>query len=159
LDLPIGTAGDGFAGVFHKNKPPQWAGPTGFYADDYRTPPGKNESRVWDAVYVWAAPQYTQDRMWFSLAADTLFPPPRERQYLLELIDVPTWVTGAPAEGTVWEVPPGGTALTLELPAVRTSSGLSGYQFRFTITPAIPEPAGLALSGLAGLLLLVRRAR
>ncbi len=108
-------------------------------------------------MYVWAAPTYTGDLMYFSMAADTLFEPPSDRRYLLELLGIPEGMVGAPPVGTVWELPLGGTTFTLELPTYRTIDGLESYRFAFTITAVIPEPNSAALLLVGGATVLARR--
>jgi hypothetical protein len=65
--------------------------------------------------------------------------PPESRQYLLKLLAVPEGVTGAPPAGTVWELPVQGL-FTLALPTYRTTNGLEGYRFAFTISDALAVP-------------------
>ena len=52
---------------------------------------------------------------------------------------VPDGVTGAPPVGTVWEVPPD-ALFTVELPTHRTTDGLTGYEFSFTVSEAEASP-------------------
>jgi len=62
-----------------------------------------------------------------------------DRNYLLELVTVPDGVTGAPAVGTVWELPTD-ALFTVELPTYQTTEGLTGYEFSFTVTEAEASP-------------------
>lgn len=126
---------------------------------DFRSVPDVTEGKVWSPLHVWAAPDYLFDTMYFSMEADQYYAPPENRGYYLELLDVPAGVKNAPPVGTVWEVPRQGT-FTIALPVFRTDDGLLGYQFSFTISPVIPEPAALGFLclGSAGLLLRKRRA-
>ena len=80
----------------------------------------------------------------FSLVSDSLYPPPRDRRYLLELLQVPEGLEGSPPEGTVWELPLD-ELFTLKLPTHRTTNGLEGYQFALTFTAVVPEPGTFAL--------------
>ena len=65
--------------------------------------------------------------------------PPSDRHYLLELVNIPAGITGAPAVGTVWELSLE-EPFTLELPTYRTNDGLTGYEFSFTVTEAEASP-------------------
>ena len=81
-----------------------------------------------------------------TFQASSTVPPPSNRQYLLELLSVPDGVTGAPLVGTVWNLPSYGT-YTLWLPTYRTTDGLTGYEFAFTITEAQPDPGDMDNDG------------
>ena len=144
--------------MYHEQDPPTWTGPTAFYARDYRKPPRNDESKTWDSLYVWAGPTYSRNTMFFSMQADTLFAPPDDRQYYLELLQVPDGVVGAPQLGTTWEVPLD-AMLTLELPAFGTENGLEGYRFAFTISTVVPEPTTLTLLVAAVVPAILRRRR
>jgi len=161
MDYVIGTTGEGFAGVYHEYNPSVWKGDTGFYKGDARSSIAEDESKTWEQLFVWAHPSYTGgSSMYFSMKSDNSFPPPEDRDYLLELVSVPGGITGAPAVGTVWEVPLGGEILVLELPTFLTTDGLAGYEFAFTMT-AVPEPTafGLVAVGMVPLLLRPRKGR
>jgi hypothetical protein len=153
--------GDGLAGSFHEYDPPEWEGPTAFYGKDYHAMPEPHESEVWDSLYVWATPSYPagEKTMFFSMRPDTLFLPPDDRDYILELLQVPEGVEGAPPIGTSWKVPLTWEGLVIEVPAYRTDDGLSGYRFSFTITKVIPEPSALLLFGGVALALTAGRQR
>ncbi|UCE59305.1 MAG: hypothetical protein JSU63_17910 [Phycisphaerales bacterium] len=125
---------------------PEWLGATGFYDDDLRTPLDRNECKTWAPICVWATVLYYPETMPVTFQASTSAVPPADRRYLLELLSVPGGVSGAPAEGTVWELPLE-DQLTLELPTYRTSDGLTGYQFAFTITEAEPGPGDVDNDG------------
>lgn len=142
MDLLISSSSVGSAGSFHEYDPPAWHGSTGFYRTDFRSLPMRKESRTWDSIYVWAGPSYSQDTMYFSmLAGSTLCEkqapsaatPPSDRRYLLKLMGVPDGVIGAPPVGTIWELPLTGL-FSLGLPTYRTTNGLEGYRFAFTMT-------------------------
>jgi hypothetical protein len=155
LDTELATYGaPGYAGVYHQKYENGWLGGTAFYFNDIRAPLAPDESKTWDSIYVWADPIYTGDVMPFSMEADDTYPPPADRTYLLELLIVPDGVVGAPAVGTVWELPLN-QVFTLLLPTWWSDTGLDSYRFAFTITAA-PEPAGLA--GLVVVMLFSRRA-
>ena len=142
--------------MFHEYDSGGWQGPTGFYHADYRSPPGLEQSKTWDSLYVWAEPVYEPALMPFSLLSDSLYPPPENRRYRLELLHVPADVIGAPPGGTVWDLPLG-ELFTIELPTYRTTDGLDGYRFSFTISEVIPEPATLQMLVVGVLSLLSRR--
>jgi hypothetical protein len=153
LDHLISETGDGFAGIYHTQGQNGWFGETGFYGGDYRYAPKVDAGTTWDHLYVWAAPTFVGDTMYFSIQANLTYPPPTNRQYRLTLVTVPDGVQAlAPAEGTVWSVS-NSALFTLALPTVHTENGLQGYEFSFRITPVVPEPhvAGLLLMGAAGL--------
>ncbi|MBN2563245.1 MAG: PEP-CTERM sorting domain-containing protein [Phycisphaerae bacterium] len=159
LDYLIGTAGTGFAGVYHEYDPEGWLGDTGFYRTDYRSLLAPDEGMSWESLYVWADPSYPEEEesMYFSMVSDSTYPPPPDRRYLLHLVSVPDGVSGAPDEGTVWELLLD-EVLTLDLPTYRTTNGLDGYRFSFTIT-AVPEPTTIGLVAVGGALLLSRSRR
>ncbi len=111
---------------------------------DFQSVPGAVEQRSWDSLYVWAYPTYASETMHFSLSgrvarcgdhAARVTPGPTERRYLLQLLHVPAIVSGAPPVGAVWDLPLSGD-FTLALPAYRSTNGLTGYRFSFTITEA-----------------------
>ncbi len=143
--------------MYHQYDPAVWTGATGFYQTDYRSQLAANESETWAPVSVWAEPAYSGDAMYFSMRSDSTYPPPADREYLLELLQVPDSVTGAPAVGTVWTLPLNET-FTLTLPTYRTTNGLEGYQFGYTVA-AVPEPTGLLPAAAVALLSLRRRRR
>lgn len=108
-----------------------------------RAPLAPPRAKSWTPIYLWADPTYAGgDRMHFAMEADEYPPPPQTWAYVLELLHVPTGVMGAPPVGTQWHVLLKGT-LVLDLPTFRTEDGRAGYQFAFTVTPEVPEPAGL----------------
>jgi len=162
IDVAVTPGGSGFAGVYHQNTPTGWKGPTGFYHTDIRALPAPLEGKTWDPLYVWAYPSYASASMYFSMQARyTLCDgepqsraayPPANRHYLLELVGVPAGVVGAPPVGTVWEVPVGPT-FTLTLPTYRTTNGLEGYRFAFTMTESSAIP-GVSEWGLVAMTLL-----
>ena len=156
LDYQISASGDGAAGVYHEYGVDSWTGATGFYGIDRRAPLTPEDSKIWVPLYVWAKPSYEDDTMFLSL---NNYYSPADRDYLLELLTVPDGVVGAPAVGTVWDLPLD-TLFTLELPTFKTDDGLEGYEFSFTITD-VPEPAtvGLLAGGVVPLLLHRRRRR
>ena len=94
--------------------------------------------------------------MHFSLQADGPPYPPRERKYSVRLTAVPEGLSGQPPVGSAWALPGDGSLFTLELPTWSTSDGLTGYQFEFTMTAVLPEPATGPACALA---LLLRRRR
>ena len=144
-------SGPGSAAIWHENDPGVWDGPTGFYDLDYRAPMAADETKVWESIYLWADPTYTADTMFLTFMADGLFAPPSDRQYFLELVNVPTGYDWP--EETLWEVPVKGQ-VSLELRTFSSTDGLEGYGFTFTIGEVIPEPATASLLGLAAVLLL-----
>ncbi len=149
MDVRIAPNSSGSAGVYHENDPPAWNGVTDFYHSDFRSPLGREESKTWEPMCVWAGSSYPSSLMYFTMRPgaftkcdkDSLLssPPPRDRRYLLELIQVPDGVVGAPEVGTVWELPLD-NSLTVTLPTYKTTDGLTGYQFAITITEAAPGP-------------------
>ncbi|MGD2109623.1 MAG: multiheme c-type cytochrome, partial [Phycisphaerae bacterium] len=114
-------------------------GPTGYFVNDIRATPDRNENKTWSPICVWATPAYIYDTMYVTFEASTAYPPPADREYLLELLSVPEDVTGAPIAGTVWHLQVPGTR-TLSLPTYRTGDGLTGYQFALTFTEAAAGP-------------------
>jgi hypothetical protein len=85
-----------------------------------------------------------------TLQADTLYAPPADRDYQLELLEVPDGVTGAPAVGTIWDLPLD-SLYTIDLPTYQTANGLEGYKFSFTIGEVVPEPGTLSLLAIGAL--------
>ena len=145
----------GYAAVHHQNDPPDWEGPTGFYHTDRQSLPEPAQSRSWDTLYFWAFPSYVGETMFVSFLADAtvcrdqahrVAPPPTDRRYLLELLRLPEGVVGAPPVGTVWILPVG-PLYTLEFPTFRTTDGLEGYQFAFTITRVTSLPGDFDRDG------------
>ena len=134
---------------------PTWGGPEGFYSRDFRAPLSPTESKTWTGLYLWANPDYYgETRMALSIAGDGTAPPPDDRKYVLQLVYVPKEIDNAPPVGTTWQVVQGET-LTVEVPTYATHYGLDGYQFEFTVSEVVPEPAtGL---GLALMVLVLRR--
>ena len=125
--------------MYHENGGRAWEGPTGYYYEDWRSLPDPDQSKTWDTFYFWAKPEYNQETMYLSLKSHELYPPPPEREYLLELLVVPDGVVGAPEVGTVWELPLGSEVFTLGFPTFKTENGLEGYKFSFTITEAFGD--------------------
>ena len=120
---------------------------TGFYRNDLRAPLERNESKTWEPICVWARTTFVPDTMSVTFQASTdYYAPPTNREYFLELLSVPDGVTGAPPAGTVWQLSPVGT-LILNLPTHRTTDGLTGYQFAFTISEAEPAPGDMDNDG------------
>jgi hypothetical protein len=144
-------SGPGSAAIRHENDPGVWDGPTGFYDLDYRAPMAADETKVWESIYLWADPTYTSETMFLTFMSDTLFVPPSDRRYFLELVDVPAGYDWP--EETLWEVPADGL-VSLELRTFNSTDGLEGYEFSFTIGEVIPEPGTGSLLGLAAVLLL-----
>jgi len=143
--------------VYREYDPPHWHGPTGFYHMDFQSLPSRNESKTWENLYVWAYPSHSSNTMYVSFLADMTFlcegrtasrldPPPMDRRFLLELLSVPDGVVGAPPVGRIWALPRG-PLFTIALPTYRTTNGLTGYRFSFTITEAEPEPGDLDNDG------------
>jgi hypothetical protein len=99
---------------------------------------------TWAPIHVWAVPEYADHEMSMTITADSLFAPPLDRDYVLELLYVPAGITDAPPIGTHWVVPPD-RALTVTVPAFRDKDGDGGYQFAFTVGPVVPEPSAIAL--------------
>jgi hypothetical protein len=132
----------GYAAVFHENDPPDWEGPTGYYATDNRKPPLPEERKTFSPITLWATGDYEPDTMSLAIEADVYFTPPADRTYLLELTSIPEGISGAPEVGTVWQVPLDET-LVVTVPTYRWAPDGSedphGYQFEFTMT-AVPEP-------------------
>jgi hypothetical protein len=125
---------------------------------DFRGELGASEAKIWSPLHVWATPYFIFDTMYFSMEGDLLYPPPIDRRYYLELLAVPEDAKDPPPVGTLWEVPRQGV-FTIALPVFRTDNGLLGYQFSFTVSPVVPEPASLGWFslGIAGLWLRSRR--
>jgi hypothetical protein len=147
------TGASGYAGTYHVKGEDDWEGATGFYSSDIRAGLATDEGKTFAPIYVWADAANAGSVMYFSMEPGGLAVPPAEWQYALQLLAVPAGVSGAPPVGKTW--PLTAESFTLELPAWATNDGLTGYQFAFTITPAVPEPATLGL--LAAVLLLGRR--
>ena len=145
----------GYVGVYHAYDPPDWEGETGYYYQDYRAPVDDDKGVVWRPLTVWATPDYAENTMFMALQADTLFSPPDDREYFLELVFVPEGISGAPPVGTKWKVPAEGP-FNVELPTYRSATGEGAYRFAFSMSPVIPEPGGAALLaiGLSGVLAL-----
>ncbi len=143
----------GYAAVFHENDPPDWEGPTGYYSADNRKPSLPHESKTFSPITLWATGGYEPKTMSMAIEADAYYSPPADRSYLLELLEVPEGISGAPEVGTVWEVPLDKT-FVVTVPTYRwvpdDPDDPHGYQFAFTMT-AVPEPAsvlGLLFGGL-----------
>ena len=134
----------GYAGVYHEYDPVTWTGPTGYYRRDFRGFIAPDEAMVWSPLHVWAGPLFAPSKMALSFKADTLFPPARNRDYLMELLYVPEGVVGAPPVGTVWDLPLDST-FTIYMPTYRAADGAGAYQFSFTMTAEVPEPGSLTL--------------
>ena len=124
----------GYVGVRHVNGGEGWTGATGYYRTDCRAPIAADERRTWEPVHFWAGPVYSGPVMYMALEPDEDYPPPATREYTLELLYVPSGVTGAPPVGTIWTL--AADALTLvELPTYQTSSGGDGaYRLSFSIS-------------------------
>ncbi|MFH1416812.1 MAG: PEP-CTERM sorting domain-containing protein [Planctomycetota bacterium] len=93
--------------------------------------------------------------MFISFKADTVFPPPTDREYFLKLLYVPPGMDGAPAVGTQWQIPTN-VPFSLQLPTFRAKWGDGGYRFAFTMSETVPEP-GTALMLLLATVLALRR--
>jgi hypothetical protein len=151
LDMRLDPTGaSGYAGTYHVKGEGDWEGASGFYAADIRAGVAPNEGKTFAPIYVWADAANPGTVMYFSMEPGGSAVPPPDRLYILQLLAVPAGVTGAPAVGTSWLLP--ADSFTLELPAWATDDGLTGYQFGFTITPTMPEPATLSLLAAAALL-------
>ena len=94
IDTLTGTGLTGYAGVHHELDPFDWTGPTGFYHRDYRAMPEPLESKTWESICVWATPTFANDTMYYSMQGYGVLP--LDRQYLLELVQVPDGVSGVP---------------------------------------------------------------
>lgn len=70
-------------------------------------------------------------------------PPPPQASARLELLHKPDGIIDGPAVATLWTTPP----TVLKLPNYNSSDGLTGYQFRFTLTLVPKPPSILALAG------------
>ena len=156
MDVPTMLSNGGYAGVYHEYDAGSWTGPTGYYRRDFRGFIAPDEAMVWSPLHVWADPAFEDSKMALSFKADTLFPPPRNRDYLVELLYVPEGITGVPTVGTVWSLPLDST-FTIFMPTYRSTDGAGAYQFSFTITPEVPEPGSLTLLLAAAVPMLVRR--
>jgi len=133
--MPTGVA-SGYAGVYHERDVSGWQGYTGFYIVDARAIPTPDEEKTWAPILLWADPGFTSAQMDFSWEPDTTTPLPANRRLKLELLYVPDGITGAPAVGTVWDLPRTGSFL-LTLPVYKSSDGLTGYQFAFRVSAEI----------------------
>jgi hypothetical protein len=160
-DFLINPGALGYAAVFHENSPPDWDGPTGYYAADNRKLPLPDESKTFSPITLWATSDYEPDTMSLAIEADPYFTPPADRNYLLELLAVPDGIGGAPEVGTVWQVPLD-EAFVVTVPTYRWApddpEDPHGYQFAFTIT-AVPEPASILGLILAAVLMHANRRR
>lgn len=134
--------------MYHVFETPNWLGPTDFYDADLRALLDRNERMTWEPIHVWAASTYPLDldTMPVTFQASAALAPPSDRQYFLELLHVPDGVTGAPPVGMIWALPLDGQR-TVHLPTYRTTDGLTGYQFAFTMTKAEPGPGDLDNDG------------
>ncbi|UCE61416.1 MAG: hypothetical protein JSU63_06640 [Phycisphaerales bacterium] len=130
----------GYAGVYHEYGSFGWEGYTGYYRDDLRAPLKVDQSKTWEPICVWAADSYPSSTMYVTFQASTVYVPPDDRDYMLELLSVPDGIVDAPSPGTVWYLPLVGK-LTLSLPTYRTTDGLTSYHFAFTISEG-PPPCG-----------------
>ncbi len=135
----------GYAGVYHEADVDGWDGPTAFYLADLRAPLAWDESMTWSRLYLWADVEYGGEEMPFAMEVDEFYPPPADREYLLELVAVPDQVVGAPEVGTVWTLSLDELFFIL-LPVHLAYDGLTGYEFAFTIT-ASTNPCGPAVRG------------
>ncbi len=121
-----------------------WQGETGFYANDFRAPIEDDQSITWEPIHLWASLEYPDEQMFISFKADTVFPPPTDRDYFLELQYVPLGISGAPPLGTQWQLPAEGT-FNLQVPTFRTKNGNYGYRFAFKMSEVTPEPGTACL--------------
>lgn len=154
--MPLTPSGaSGYAATYHEYGVGGWGSDTGFYDTDIRAGIGPGEGKTFAPIYVWADKSYPSQTMYFSLQPGGPPFPPANRRYILELLRVPEGVSGAPPIGTTWILPD--HLFTVTLPVYATADGLTGYQFGFTITPTLPEPAALSLLATAGLLSRRRR--
>lgn len=157
LDRLIDSGRVGYAAMYHERTGGIWGGPTGFYQTDYRSPMEPGAGKTWDSLYVWADPSYKGDTMFLTLNPDPDSPPPIDRTYNLELLQVPDGLVDAPPVGSVWDIPTG-SPITLEIPTYRTKNGLDGYRFAFTMN-AVPEPTTISLLAIGAMTLLCSRKR
>ncbi|MFH1110609.1 MAG: multiheme c-type cytochrome [Planctomycetota bacterium] len=132
--------------MHHEFSTPEWLAPSGFYQYDVRATSDRNEAKTWAPLCVWAAPSYASAWMYLTFQASATRPPPTNRRYQIQLIEVPSGVSGTPPVGTIWAIPAVGQ-ITVSLPTYRASNGLTGYRFAFTMTAAQPDPGDLDNDG------------
>jgi hypothetical protein len=150
----------GHAAIFHNDTEPGWNGPKDMYRKDYRAPLAPGASKTWGPIFVWALEEYYQQpTMVFGFEPDLAAVPPTDWTYTVELLYVPSGIAGAPAVGTAWDVDPTASARELEItvPTFYASDGFNGYQFAFTMTRPVPEPATIALLSVVAICGLHRR--
>jgi hypothetical protein len=133
-----------YLGTYHViNGSDGWLGQTGFYPYDFRAPlaltPGT--AQTW-SIYVWADPTLPTNATFMRFSWLLTRTPPDWLRFNVTLKSKPADISGGPSSGTVWNLsvqPDGG----VQLPVFRTSNGLEGYVFDFTVT-VVPEPSSLA---------------
>lgn len=145
-----------YMATYHANSVDDWGGATGFYVRDLKAPLNPGETKTWP-LFIWAAPSSTVSDLhvtwgWYG-------GPTAAVSATLELLQKPTGVTGGPSIGSMWTSPPS----NFVLPYYATPNGLTGYQFRLTLT-AVPEPSSIlalagGIAGLGGLALRRHRSR
>lgn len=121
-----------------------WGGPAGAYSVDRRAPFAADVTKTWSPLVVWCDPNCAEDVIYIELVPYRYGPPPADRDYTLELTQLPAGVTDAPAVGTSWTLDPA-KDFHLELPAFPTKDPLAGYHF--TLTMGAPDPCAGALRG------------
>ncbi|BCW99001.1 MAG: hypothetical protein KatS3mg024_1828 [Armatimonadota bacterium] len=149
LDRYLAIGPHACVGIFHIDGQNGWAGPTGFYWQDLRSPLPEvmGASKTW-FLYTWIDTEHPEPVSWFALGWLSSSPPP-DLLVTITLLAKPEGITEGPAVGTAWNLsakPYGG----VQLPPFKTSDGREGYLFALTAT-VIPEPASLPViaAGLA----------
>jgi hypothetical protein len=147
-----GTQGVGV--LLYRQNGPEWAGPTGFYSQDYESPIPPGGSKRWWNIYLWCQ-NYSA---------------PADRVEFLIGPEGPGPVPGYTARLVLDYVPPvcnwtGPTSFDLDmtrsygltLPVATVQDPLQGTRMHLTVYAPIPEPAslvalagGLAVLGLRG---------
>ncbi len=148
----------GLQGAFvyaYRQNGPGWAGPTGFYSQDYEAPIPPGGNKTWWDIYLWAQ-GYTHSTqtatVWIGYSIHQLVP-----RALLVLDYVP--------ESLGWTGPMRyeldlSQDYALQLPIASVTDPLQGTRMHITVF-AVPEPSPLAALGLGivGLCVGVRRRR
>ena len=147
----------GLQGAFvhgYRQNGPGWAGPTGFYWEDYEAPIPAGGSKTWWDIYLWAqgythSSQTATVTIPYSIAALV----PRALLVLDYVPDSIGW-TG-PIE---YEIDMSVGAF-LQLPITTVTDPLQGTRMHFTVYAPIPEPTSLVAlaTGVVGSFALVRR--
>jgi len=131
-------------GSYHVAGMDGWDGSTGFYYEDVGAYMQPGETKTW-LLYIWAVPTAAPSDLTLRWGSGMYSDPSVSAQ--LECVQKPAGVVGGPSVGTIWTSPP-----TMTLPFYTTSNGLTGYEYKFTLSMVPEHSSILALvGGLAGL--------